>query len=218
MRLKTWIVAAVGLASLRCADRAVDAGVVAQGAGDLCPARPAQHASPQRRGQAACAAIRRQSVRHLRPRLPARCRARTAPEYREQLATFRQTNMATLAELRKLVNRDDEIASLQTKLEEYWEALDPLFDWTPAEKIVKSAGFLRRDVVPRRDAVLTIAQEIEELNNANLAEQRAEVAQSHAALRRDLDRLRWQTVLLGLGGGADRRPASALPRAPIGAR
>ena len=26
-----------------------------------------------------------------------------APEYREQLATFRQTNMATLAELRKLV-------------------------------------------------------------------------------------------------------------------
>ena len=53
-------------------------------------------------------------------------------------------------------------------------------------------------MVPRRDAVLTIAQEIEELNNSNLAEQRAEVAQSHAALRRDLDRLRWQTVLLGL--------------------
>ena len=35
--------------------------------------------------------------------------------------------------------------------------------------------FLRREVVPRREAVLTIAQEIEELNNANLAAQRAEV-------------------------------------------
>ena len=139
-----------------------------------------------------------------------------APEYREQLATFRQTNMATLAELRKLVNRDDEMASLQSKLEDYWEALDPLFDWTPAEKIIKSAGFLRRDVVPRRDAVLTIAQQIEELNNANLAEQRAEVAQRHAALRSDLDRLRWQTVLLGLVGRADRGAPSAVPRAAIG--
>jgi signal transduction histidine kinase len=120
------------------------------------------------------------------------------PEYREQLATFRRTNMATLAELQKLVEREDEIAGLQAKLEDYWQALDPLFDWTPAEKIVRSASFLRRDVVPRRDAVLRIAQQIEELNNANLAEQRAEVAQRHAALRNDLERLRWQTVLLGL--------------------
>ena len=121
-----------------------------------------------------------------------------APEYREQLTEFRRTNMATLTELRPLVRRDDRISSLQTKLDEYWETFDPLFDWTPTEKIVRSAGFLRREVVPRREAVLAIAQEIEELNNTNLAAQRAEVAQRHAALANDLDRLRWQTVLLGL--------------------
>jgi len=98
-------------------------------------------------------------------------------EYREQLAEFRKNNMATAFELRELIGQDgDRIAGLQTQLDEYWAAFDPLFDWTPSEKVFRSAGFLRTEVVPRRDAALTIALEIEELNNANLAAQREEVA------------------------------------------
>jgi signal transduction histidine kinase len=120
------------------------------------------------------------------------------PEYRQRLAEFRDTNMTTVVALRALVEgHADQILSLQTKLDDYWETFDPLFDWTPSEKIFQSAGFLRREVVPRREAVLTIAQEIEELNNTNLAEQRAEVARRHAAFRSDLDRLLWRTLLLG---------------------
>jgi signal transduction histidine kinase len=123
-----------------------------------------------------------------------------APEYRHRLAEFRQTNMATVAELRALLEgHEEQIRSLQTKLDDYWETFDPLFDWTPTEKIFRSASFLRREVVPRREAVLTIAQEIEELNNANLAEQRAEATRRHAAFRQDLDRLLWRSLLLGLG-------------------
>src|SRR5687768_7919605 len=92
-----------------------------------------------------------------------------APEYREQLAAFRGTNMATLAELKTLIEHDEQIASLQAKLDDYWQTFEPLFDWTTTEKIIRSAAFLRREVVPRREAALTIAREIEELNNANLA-------------------------------------------------
>jgi signal transduction histidine kinase len=121
-----------------------------------------------------------------------------APEYRERIAEFRRTNMTTLAELKSLVGRDEEIASLQSKLNEYWEAFEPLFDWTPTEKILRSANFLRREVVPRREAALAIAQQIEELNNANVAAQRKEVAARYAAFRQDLLRLLWQTVGLGL--------------------
>lgn len=199
MRLKTWIVAALGLGSL----------VALIALSMLASSRKAQEIYVQldelnthhRNVEVKLRALRSDvnlSGIFVRDYLLDVARER-APEYREQLATFRQTNMATLAELRKLVGREDEIGSLQAKLDDYWQALDPLFDWTPAEKIVQSAGFLRRDVVPRRDAVLRIAQQIEELNNSNLSEQRAEVAQRHAALRNDLDRLRWQTVLLGLG-------------------
>ena len=121
-----------------------------------------------------------------------------APEYRQRLAAFRETNMATVAELRALAEpHADQILSLQTQLDDYWETFDPLFDWTPAEKIMQSASFLRREVVPRRDAVLAIAQEIEELNDANLTEQRAEVTRRQAAFRDDLLRLLWRSLLLG---------------------
>jgi len=121
-----------------------------------------------------------------------------APEYRQRLAAFRETNMATVAELRSLAEpHADQILSLQTQLDDYWETFDPLFDWTPAEKIMQSATFLRREVVPRREAVLAIAQEIEELNNTNLAEQRAEVTRRQAAFRDDLFRLLWRSLLLG---------------------
>ncbi len=122
-----------------------------------------------------------------------------APEYRQQLSDFRSSTLATLNELRTLAGGDQSrTASLQAHLEDYWATFDPLFDWTPAEKIVRSARFLRLEVVPRREAVLAIAQEIEELNNANLDAQRAEVARRHAAFNTDLHRLIWQSVLLGL--------------------
>ncbi len=122
-----------------------------------------------------------------------------APEYREQLTQFRQKTMTTLAQLRASLGQDDpHIASLQAQLEQYWEAFEPLFDWTPAEKILRSARFLREQVVPRRDAALAIAQEIESLNNANVSAQRAEVNRRYAAFRNDLQQLMWRSLLVGL--------------------
>jgi signal transduction histidine kinase len=123
-----------------------------------------------------------------------------APEYRERIAEFRMANMATVAELRALAPpHEEQIQSLQEQLDEYWKTFDPLFDWTMAEKIVQSATFLRREVVPRREAVIAIAQEIEDLNNANLAEQRAEVTRRQTTFATELRRLMWQCLVLGSG-------------------
>jgi signal transduction histidine kinase len=125
-----------------------------------------------------------------------------APEYRDRLAEFRATNRDTLAELRQLARArgedDRRIASLETRLDEYWEGLDPLFDWTIYEKISRSASFLRREVLPRREAVLSIAQEIEELNNANLASQRQEVTRQTTAFSDELFAMLRRSLLLGL--------------------
>jgi signal transduction histidine kinase len=198
MRLKTWIVAALGLGSL-VALLALSMLASSRTAQDIyaeVDALNAHHREVEMKLRALRSDVNLSGV-FVRDYLLDVSRERD-PDYRHQLTTFRQSNMATLADLRAVVNRDDQIASLQSKLDDYWETLDPLFDWTPAEKIVRSAAFLRHDVVPRREAVLTIAQQIEELNNANLAEQRAEVAQRHSALKTDLDRLLWRTVLLGL--------------------
>jgi len=120
-------------------------------------------------------------------------------DYRRQLSAFRTENMATLADLRALAGpTEHHIDSLQAKLEDYWETFEPLFDWTPAEKILQSARFLRREVVPRREAVLAIAQEIEEFNNTNLAAQRGEISRQYDVFRDDLRRLLWRSLLLGL--------------------
>ena len=123
-------------------------------------------------------------------------------DYRDQLADFRRRNVTTVSELRGLMGRqpgyEERIASLETRLDDYWAAFDPLFDWSPTEKILLSAGFLRREVLPRREAVLGIAKEIEELNNANHATQRAEVSLRYAAFRSDQHKLLWGSLLLGL--------------------
>ena len=123
-----------------------------------------------------------------------------APEYRERLAEFRETNMATVAELRALAERARRADSQPRGASSTNTGRRSSRSSTgrPTEKIFRSASFLRREVVPRREAVLAIAQEIEELNNANLAAQRAEVTRRQAAFRDDLRRLLWQSVLLGL--------------------
>jgi signal transduction histidine kinase len=121
-----------------------------------------------------------------------------APEYRETLANFRRTNIETLSDLRHLDEAHGaRIDTLEGQLDEYWQTFEPLFDWTATEKIFRAAAFLRREVVPRREAILAIAQEIEELNNANLEAQRGEVTRRQAAFSSDLRRLLTQTVLLG---------------------
>lgn len=124
-----------------------------------------------------------------------------ASETRQRLTEFRTNNQATLAELEALAHGQgveaDRFESLQLALDAYWEAFEPLFDWTPIEKQTLSAKFLRRNVIPRRDAALAIAQQIEELNNANLEAQRTEVAHQSAAFSSELHTLLWQSLSLG---------------------
>lgn len=125
-----------------------------------------------------------------------------APSYRARISEFRTSNVASFNDLRARIQQSPEselrLGSLRAQLDAYWQALDPLFDWTPAEKTSQSASFLRRDVIPRREAVLAIALEIEELNATTMATQRTEVANRHAELRQDLYGLLWIGLFLGL--------------------
>jgi signal transduction histidine kinase len=198
MRLRTWVVAALGLGSL----------VILIAVSMLAAARTAQDIYAQldelnnhhRRVEENLRRLRSDvnlSGIFVRDYLLDVARER-APEYREQIAQFRRTNLATLAELKTLIEHGDQIGSLETKLDDYWQAFEPLFDWTTSEKILRSATFLRREVVPRREAALAIAKEIEQLNNDNLAAQRQEVARRQSAVRAELHRRLWQTLLLGL--------------------
>src|SRR5688572_2877583 len=121
------------------------------------------------------------------------------PQYRQRLTELRRSHAATVKELRALLppNAAPRMDNLQTGLDQYWQAFEPLFEWSTYEKIMRSARFLRREVLPRREAVLEITSDIEQLNNANLAGQREEVTRRLTAFRSDLHRRLWRALLLG---------------------
>ncbi|HEY7409354.1 MAG TPA: histidine kinase [Vicinamibacteria bacterium] len=120
-------------------------------------------------------------------------------EYRQRLAGLRAATTANLAELEHLVGRREtaRIEGLRERIADYWETFDPLFDWTPSEKVARSLTFLRREVLPRRDAVLAIAQEIEAFNDANMGDQRGQVARRERELQAYLNRVLWASLGLG---------------------
>lgn len=121
------------------------------------------------------------------------------PEYRQRLTELRRNHAATVQELRALLPPDaaPRMDNLQAGLDAYWQAFEPLFEWSTYEKIMRSARFLRREVLPRREAVLEITADIEQLNNANLSAQREEVTRRLTAFRDDLHRRLWRALLLG---------------------
>jgi signal transduction histidine kinase len=121
------------------------------------------------------------------------------PQYRSSLEELRESHARTVKELRALLppGAAPRIDNLEHGLDDYWRAFEPLFEWSPYEKIMRSARFLRREVLPRREAVLAITKEIETLNDANLATQRAEVTRRQTAFREDLHARMLRTLLLG---------------------
>jgi signal transduction histidine kinase len=125
--------------------------------------------------------------------------ASAGPEYRQQLSNLRSQTGANLAALERLVQGGEtaRIQGLKAKIDDYWEVLDPLFDWTPAEKGARSLAFLRREVLPRRDEVLRITREIEDLNDSNMRDQRGQVALREGELRGNLNRIMWASLSFG---------------------
>jgi signal transduction histidine kinase len=122
------------------------------------------------------------------------------PEYRQNLTNLRQNHVVDVKRLRALLPPDAglRVDILEKGIDEYWQAFEPLFEWSAYEKMMRSGRFLRREVLPRREAVLSIATDIEQLNNANLATQRAEVTRRLTTFREDLHRRLWRTLFLGL--------------------
>jgi signal transduction histidine kinase len=121
--------------------------------------------------------------------------------YRNRLAELRASTFRTIDELGALIRTSSDgesIEGLRAGVAEYWKAYDPLFGWTVGEKMTRSAAFLRSEVLPRRNAVLAIVQEIERLNDRNLAAEREAAAGRRESIQIALDRLMWQTLGLGL--------------------
>jgi signal transduction histidine kinase len=105
-----------------------------------------------------------------------------------------------LSELEKAVREEDrpQLSRLRQEVDRYWNALDPLFQWTAGQKSVSSWGFLRDEVLPRREAALSIAREISSLAEENIDRQRQEIDRKQASMAIFIGRMLSVTVILGI--------------------
>ena len=124
-----------------------------------------------------------------------------AAAYRGQLVAERAAMENEFRELSSVIRNEDKprLENLRTEVNGYWNALDPLFEWTPEEKEAQSWTFLRRQILPRRRSALAISAEISKLTEANLDQQRREIDGNQAAMAGFIERMLAFTVLLGLG-------------------
>lgn len=107
-----------------------------------------------------------------------------AAEYRSRLMELRSESV-------QLIN---ELGPLHRELDQYWQSYTPLFEGLSDED---RYGFLQREIVPRRDAVMKISAEIEDLNNLNLNGQH----EAAADRQRDLHEYLTSTLTGSLGLG-----------------
>jgi signal transduction histidine kinase len=119
--------------------------------------------------------------------------------YQEQLLVLRREMSLKLDRLDDLERQGDILPHrLRVEVEAYWKSLEPLFTWSPQQKQALSAVFLRRQILPRRDAVLDIAKEVAEINSATLARHQTQTEGREAELRLFLVRLSAVGVSLGV--------------------
>jgi signal transduction histidine kinase len=87
---------------------------------------------------------------------------------------------------------------LTQELADYWNLLQPVFQWSTAQRRRAGYAFLRDEVFPRRTALLGIANQIGTLNESQLNDGRVEVEQAFAQVRRGLTIAIGLTIGLGL--------------------
>ncbi len=123
-----------------------------------------------------------------------------APNHRQELLATRDSLQQRLDHLSELMgqNESPRLRRLQEEVEGYWGSLDPIFEWSTQEKAQQSSSFLRRKVLPRRQAVVDLAREMARINDDNLQAARQRLETSQQVLHRFLLRMMTFTLALGI--------------------
>src|SRR5215475_2395861 len=86
---------------------------------------------------------------------------------------------------------------LRTEIEAYWRVLDGMMAWNPAERARLRESFFYDELVPRRNAMLQIADRIAVANERGLGRAEEQLSAASDGLRRSLV----VTFAITLGGG-----------------
>ncbi len=118
---------------------------------------------------------------------------------RRLLETLRSSIESNLGALERTGSAEQraQISELRMAITDYWLSLDPVFEWTPAEKAVQGRAFLRRSVVPYREAVLGAVGRLGQLNARQAIDRQTQVLNTEQSLKFDLRRIALVALALG---------------------
>lgn len=125
--------------------------------------------------------------------------AEAAASERQDLEALRTSIQKHVREVERAVQAEKlkTSAGLREAILNYWASMDPIFQWTPGDKAAQGRAFLRRSVVPYRDAVLAAAQRIGELSARQTWERQQQILQTQEDLKADLRKIVAITLLIG---------------------
>jgi signal transduction histidine kinase len=125
--------------------------------------------------------------------------AETAANERRHLDVLRVSIQKDVASLEQAVRADslEKGGGLRDAILRYWDSMDPIFQWTPAEKATEGRAFLRRSVVPHRDAVLAAAGRVGEVSARQTLDRQRQILETQEGLRAGLRQITGITLLLG---------------------
>ncbi|RPJ60942.1 MAG: sensor histidine kinase [Acidobacteria bacterium] len=86
---------------------------------------------------------------------------------------------------------------LRSRINAYWDSIDPIFAWDSVEKRAQASRFLREEVLSRRDDVLNIAEQIQSLNKGNFRRELERISARHE----EFERYETKVLVLGFGMG-----------------
>ena len=124
----------------------------------------------------------------------------SAALHREQLVVIRSSLEGRVKALGVGMEgqESETLLRLRGEVQAYWESLDPIFEWTPQQKAANGSTFLRQKVLPRRKAVVALAEEISRLNAANLRQEQQRLSASQERFRTFLRNMLGISLLLGV--------------------
>ena len=93
-----------------------------------------------------------------------------AEKHRAELTRLRREMDAILAGYADLMRPEERtpLDGLRRSLDDYWQVLDPVFQWSPSQRGQNGFRFLRDEVFPRRLTMLGLADQIQNVNELQL--------------------------------------------------
>jgi signal transduction histidine kinase len=113
---------------------------------------------------------------------------RSAEAEASRLADLERDSRAALESYWRSVDEEERepFLELRSEIEAYWQVLDRTMAWSPEERDRLRSSFFYNELVPRRTAMLQIADRITTVNERGLNRSEETLAASSGALRRSL--------------------------------